>query len=72
MSASARAREPGLPPRFVDGDGDRVRQVEAAHARPHRDPQARRRRELRDHDLAAGPTVSQPKTSTSPAAKRAS
>ena len=32
-----------LPPRLVDGDGDRVRQVEAAHIRAHRNAQRERR-----------------------------
>ena len=72
MTTSARAAQPVLPPRLVDGDGDGVRQVEAAHAGPHRNAQARRRRELRDARPPGRPEVSQPKTSTSPAAKRAS
>src|SRR5436190_11381902 len=42
----AGAGKPRLPPRFVDGDSDRVREVEAAHAGTHRNAQAHSGREF--------------------------
>ena len=39
------SRESVLPPGLVDGDSDGVGQIEAAHARPHRDPERRIGRE---------------------------
>ena len=38
-----------MAPCLVDGDGNRVRQVEAAHPRPHRNPEPRGRSKLREN-----------------------
>ena len=69
---SVREREPLLAPRLVHGDRDGVRQIEAAHAGPHRNGQPMVRREFGDDGRGEPRGFSQPNTNTSPGTNRAS
>ncbi len=71
-ASAAGAGEALLAPGFVHGHGNRVRQVEAAHARAHRNGAAGAAPGIRASTGASRPAVSRPKTRTSPGTKHAS